>query len=113
VTLSAISKGAIAMMRWLRILLLIDFAALNAYALTAADLAELGVYLRNLGPWGLLATTDLLIALSIGLTWIWRDARAKGLTPWPFALLTLATESLGLLLYLARHDRPKEAREQR
>jgi hypothetical protein len=60
--------------------------------------------LRHLGPWGLLASLELLIALVIGVNWMWLDAKAKGVAPLPYAALTMMTGSLGLLLYLVRHD---------
>lgn len=87
--------------------LLIGFAVLNVYAFVAGDLAGLVDYLTSLGPWGTLATVDLLIALVIGISWMWRDARARGIAPLPYALLTMATGSLGLLAYLARHGGPE------
>jgi hypothetical protein len=70
------------------------------------DLAGFASYLEHLGPWGVLATVDLLAALSVGVAWTWMDARQKGLSPWPWALLTLGTGSVGLLGYLARHGGP-------
>jgi hypothetical protein len=79
------------------------FLGLNVTAFTVGDLSDLARYVRGLGVWGTLATIDLLLALVVGLAWMWRDARAKQLSPYPYLLLTLATGSLGLLLYLARH----------
>jgi hypothetical protein len=84
--------------------LFVGFASVNVYALMAGGLAALGAYLSDLGPWGVLATADLLIALLLGVVWMWRDASTKRVAPLPYALLTLATGSLGLLLYLIRHD---------
>jgi hypothetical protein len=86
------------------IALFIEFAAINVYAFAAGGLAALGDYLSGLGPWGILATADLVTALLLGIVWMWRDARAKRVAPLPYALLTLATGSLGLLWYLIRHD---------
>jgi hypothetical protein len=90
-------------MRSVWIALFVGFAAVNVYALTVGGFAALGEYLSHLGPWGIVATVDLLIALSLGVIWMWRDARVKRVTPLPYVLLTLATGSLGLLLYLIRH----------
>jgi hypothetical protein len=87
--------------------LLVAFAALNVYAMLAGGLAGFGDYLSGLGPWGILATADLLIALLIGVVWMWRDARLKGVSALPYTFLTLATGSLGLLLYLIRHDQAR------
>jgi len=43
---------------------------------------------------------DLVIALSVFLVWMWRDARAIGRNPWPWLVMTLAIGSFGPLLYL-------------
>lgn len=89
---------------------LIGFLAVNAYAFVFGDLAGLEAYLLNLGPWGILATVDLLAALTVAVAWTWVDARAKGLSPWPWALLTLGTGSVGILAYLALHGGPRRPR---
>jgi hypothetical protein len=92
-------------------LLFVGFGSLNVYAAVVGGLDGIGDYLRALGPWGVVATVDLLTALFVGVVWMWRDARAKGVAALPYALLTLGTGSLGLLLYLIRHDRAaREAR---
>jgi hypothetical protein len=93
-------------MKMLWWILFASFGALNAYAAYAAGLRGIGAYLRGLGPWGIVATADLLTALLVGIVWQWRDARAKGVAALPYALVTLGTGSLGLLLYLIRHDDP-------
>lgn len=79
------------------------FLTVNLYAFAAGDLAGLLGYLGGLGPWGLLATVDLVLALVVGLYFVWRDARARSVSPWPWVALTCTTGSLGLLFYLARH----------
>jgi hypothetical protein len=43
---------------------------------------------------------DLVIALSLFLVWMWKDARTAGRNPLPWLLLTLATGSIGALIYL-------------
>lgn len=43
---------------------------------------------------------DLVIALSLFLVWMWRDAKQLGRNPWPWLILTLAAGSFGPLLYL-------------
>jgi uncharacterized membrane protein len=83
--------------------LLVGFGALNIYGFVASDLAGLVAYFKNLGPWGIVATADLMIALLIGISWMWRDARAKGLSALPYIVLAIATGSIGLLAYLVRH----------
>jgi hypothetical protein len=39
---------------------------------------------------------------------MWRDARANGVAPLPYALVTLGTGSFGLLLYLIRRLGPAQ-----
>jgi hypothetical protein len=53
---------------------------------------------------GQLAALDLTIALSLVLAWMWRDARERGATFWPYALATLALGSVGPLAYLIRRE---------
>jgi hypothetical protein len=43
-----------------------------------------------------------MIALTMVLVWMWRDARARGVSPLPYVLITLALGSVGPLLYLIR-----------
>jgi hypothetical protein len=63
------------------------------------------------GYWGIIAPhfqsfgagqvfADLVIALSLFLVWMWRDARANGRNPWPWLLLVATAGSIGALLYL-------------
>lgn len=46
---------------------------------------------------------DLVIALSLFLVWMWKDAKAAGRSPWPWIVLTLGTGSFGPLIYLIIH----------
>ncbi|MDA8140530.1 MAG: hypothetical protein M0036_17940 [Desulfobacteraceae bacterium] len=54
---------------------------------------------------------DLVIALSLFLVWMWRDAKAAGRNPWPWLLLTLATGSIGPLIYLIFNGAKKSSPE--
>lgn len=49
---------------------------------------------------GVVAMTDLVIALTLILVWMTRDARQQGIAPLPYVVLTLALGSAGPLLYL-------------
>lgn len=80
-------------------IVLADFAALNAYVvyrhgyvgffqLALANVATVAIFV------------DLVIALSLVMAWMWRDARANGRAFLPYAVLTLLFGSIGPLTYL-------------
>ena len=48
------------------------------------------------------AFVDLAIALGLVTVWMWQDARARGVSPFPYIVLTFALGSVGPLLYLLR-----------
>lgn len=51
------------------------------------------------------AAVDLVIALTLIIVWMERDARVHGISHIPYVLLTLALGSVGPLLYLMRRTR--------
>jgi hypothetical protein len=53
-------------------------------------------------PWALQMLLDLFIMLGLFAVWLVPDARALGLNPWPYVLLTLTMGSPGALFYLVR-----------
>lgn len=87
------------MQRTLLTITLILFGALTAVALWQH------------GYWGIIAPhfqsfgggqviTDLFIALTLVMVWMWRDAKATGRNAWPWIIATLALGSFGPLIYL-------------
>ncbi len=69
------------------------------------------VALRQHGFWGIVhphfqstagaqVFADLVIALSLTMVWMWRDAKSTGRNPWPWLAATLALGSFGPLAYL-------------
>ncbi len=83
-------------------LVLVDFAALNAYALyTAGGYVGFLEYVMEMPIWGWVVFADLVIAATMVLTWIWADAKRCGRNPVGYTLLTLAFGSIGTLLYVA------------
>ena len=53
-------------------------------------------------PVTLQLTLDLVIALSLFVGWMIRDARQRNLTVWPFVVVTVFLGSIGAMLYLLR-----------
>ncbi|GAB4158675.1 MAG: hypothetical protein Fur0046_38230 [Cyanobacteria bacterium J069] len=94
------------MQRSLIISTLLPFTALSAIALWQH------------GYWGILAPhfqsfgagqvfADLVIALTLVMTWMWQDAKATGRNPWPWIATTLVAGSFGPLLYLLTRKSPE------
>ncbi len=94
-----------------RTFLIITLTAFSALTATA---------LWHHGYWGILEPhfksfgaaqvfADLIIALSLFMVWMWRDAKATGRNPWPWIGLTLLTGSIGPLIYLISRKTEKDA----
>ena len=91
-------KG-IHMQRTLLTLTLFLFGALTAVALWQHG--YLGLLAGQIGAWGgVQVLVDLVIALTLVLVWMWRDAQATGRNVWPWVVLTLVAGSFGPLAYL-------------
>ena len=95
------------MQRTVLLVTLILFGALTVLAL------------QEVGYWGLFEPhfkslgggqvfTDLVIAVTLAMVWMWHDAKATGRNVWPWLVLSLAAGSFGPLLYLlTRKPKPK------
>src|SRR5262249_44102161 len=84
-------------------LVLADFVLLTGYAVYHYGyLAFFDVHALNAIQ--LQIFVDLIIALTMVLVWMWRDARARGLSPVPYAVITLFLGSIGPLIYLIRRE---------
>ena len=84
-------------------IVLADFAALTAWAVyTHGVIGIFALATSNLATATVFA--DLTIALSLIIAWMWNDARARGVSPIPYVVLTLTLGSVGPLLYLIRRD---------
>ena len=78
---------------------LADFVALTVWAL--AKVGYIGLFQFQLtSPAGIQVIVDLVLALSLVMLWMVRDARERGATVLPFLVLTLTLGSIGPLLYL-------------
>jgi hypothetical protein len=87
------------MQRGLVLVVTILFGALSAAALWQHG--YWGIFEPHFQSFGgAQVLTDLVIALSLVLVWLWRDAKALGRNPWPWIVVTLALGSFGPLFYL-------------
>jgi hypothetical protein len=84
-------------------IVLAAFTALSFYALEVHG--YVGFFEAALStPAGVTALVDLVIALSLATFWMWGDARERALPFWPYALVTLALGSVGVLSYLIHRE---------
>ena len=87
------------MQRVLIVVTLVLFGVLSAAALWRHGYwGIVAPHFQSLGAAQVFA--DLVIALVLVMTWVWRDARAAGRNPWPWIAATLALGSFGPLVYL-------------
>ena len=85
------------------IVVIVAFSALSVMALL--DVGYLGIIEPHFKTWGAgQVLADLVIALTLVVIWMADDARAKGINPWPFVVVTLFAGSFGPLLYLAMRE---------
>lgn len=85
--------------RIMAIAILIPFSILTGYALMQVGYFGILDYHRY-SPAGWQVITDLVIALTLVLTWLIPEARKDGRNPWLWAMATLFLGSIGPLLYL-------------
>jgi len=80
------------------------FALLTLRAIHAVG--YLGIFAAGLDNWGAAQIfADLVILAVLAMSWMVADARARGLNPWPFVLVTVAAGSFGPLAYLLWRER--------
>ncbi|MBL8381592.1 MAG: DUF2834 domain-containing protein [Burkholderiales bacterium] len=80
-------------------LVLIGFGALSAIAVWREGLTEIfAAALKSFASAQIFF--DLVIALTLVMVWMWKDARATGRNPWPWIAATLLTGSFAPLVYL-------------
>lgn len=89
-------------MNWkigLIILALLDFAALSLWAMY--EVGYVGIFAAGLSsPGAMQILADVIILALLACLWLVADARARGLNPWPYVVITLCAGSFGPLLYL-------------
>ncbi len=78
---------------------LIAFAALTSWPLL--EYGYLGFFPAAVAnPAAIQVFADVAIACALILIWLVRDARRRGVSPWPYVVLTLTLGSFGPLIYL-------------
>ncbi|HSV08007.1 MAG TPA: DUF2834 domain-containing protein [Candidatus Binatus sp.] len=84
-------------------IVLLDFVGLTAYA--TYQYGVVGI-VEAVAANAVTVTlfVDLVIALSLVLSWMWQDARERGAAVAPYVVLTLVFGSVGPLLYLIRRE---------
>ena len=84
-------------------LVLIGFTALSFYAIEVHGYLGFFETLAS-STAGVVAFTDLVIALTLAMLWMRSDSGERGLPLWPYVLLTLALGSVGPLSYLIHRE---------
>src|SRR5213594_2649407 len=90
-------------------IVLLAFGDLTAYAVYQHGVTGV-VQIEMANSVTVTAFADLVIALSLIVAWMWRDARERGVSAIPYVLLTLGFGSVGPLLYLLRRDATRGSR---
>ena len=81
---------------------LVGFSPQTAFVLYEYGLGWIPMVFEN--AVNLTIFTDLVICLSLMIAWLVVDARERGLTWWPYLVLTLGFGSVGPLVYLIRRE---------
>jgi hypothetical protein len=55
-------------------------------------------------PWGQQVFVDLCIALSVSWMWLGREAKARGMNPWPYLIATPFVGSIAVLSFLVHRE---------
>ena len=85
------------------LLVIAGFGVLTTRALM--DAGYIGVFLSSFTSWsGTQIFFDLVILGVLACIWMTNDARERGLSAWPFILITLLAGSFGPLLYLVMRE---------
>ncbi len=82
----------------------LDMIAFTAYVFfNQGSITGLVDYLGGMGLWSMQVFIDLILALVIASVFIVRDAKVKGVNPWPYVVGCLFTGSISLLIYMVLH----------
>ncbi|MDX1497665.1 MAG: hypothetical protein R3352_08930, partial [Salinisphaeraceae bacterium] len=88
---------------WILYIIFIDFVIFTGYVVYQEGyFGFLDLALGSL--WGGQVFIDLVIALLLFLTWMLGDAKARGVTAWPYVVGTFCLGSIVPLWYLIRRE---------
>lgn len=91
--------------KWIAAAVLIDFAALHAWAFWSEGLQGILTYFQTMTPWAIVFFADLCIAISMILVWMWQDAKQRGKgAPIGYMIVALLSGSIGTLAYLLSRE---------
>jgi hypothetical protein len=96
------------MRNFLVLAVLLAFGAYSLYVMW--QVGYVGIWQAGLANLAALQVLlDLVIVCALASIWMLVDGRSRGLTAWPFVLITLAAGSFGPLLYLLYRNRAATA----
>lgn len=78
---------------------LLPFTAFSAWVVMEYSYLEIFTD-HFVKPTGMQVIIDLVIAVGLAMLWMIADARKRGITVWPFLLVSLTLGSIGPLSYL-------------
>jgi hypothetical protein len=94
---------------WLALAVLVPFFAFSV-VVSSRHGAFGFVDMAMRGGWETQVFLDLVIALTVASTVVHRDARKRGISPWPWMVAMAALGSIGMLGYFAYREIPGVAR---
>lgn len=87
-------------------LALLVFVPFTAFSLwVSAHHGALGFFdVLTGGGWSTQVFLDLVIAMSVAASVVYRDARRRGINPWPWLVSMYLLGSVGMLAYFSARD---------
>ena len=84
--------------------ILLPFALYSTYVVY--EVGYIAIFTNHFNVAGMQVLIDLVIACTLSMVWMWRDAAAAGRNAWPFLITTLFLGSIGPLTYLLLAPQP-------
>lgn len=83
---------------------LLPFALYSTYVVF--EVGYVAIFTSHFNVVGMQVLVDLVIACTLAMVWMWRDAAATGRNVWPYLVTTLFLGSIGPLVYLLLAPQP-------